>query len=112
MQPEVAREAYERIQTEHRDNCTAKVVVGDSRSLNMDKLLESVGIKKVQFVIMHPPYWDIIKFSESEKDLSNSPTLDNFLESFGQVIDNSTKYLDFSFKKFVCFPDFFLYFLQ
>ena len=56
--------------------------------------MSSVGIDKLQFVMMHPPYWDIIKFSDNEKDLSNTSTLDEFLESFGQVIDNSTKYLE------------------
>ena len=92
--PDVAKDAYERIQTEHRDGVIAKVVSGDSRFLNMDKLLESVGIRKMQFVIMHPPYWDIIKFSGDQKDLSNAQSLDDFLNAFGYVIDNSTKYLE------------------
>ena len=94
LQPEVVREAYDRIQTEQRDDCTVKVAVGDSRTLPMEKLLQSVGIKNVQFVILHPPYWDIIKFSEKEGDLSNSTSLDTFLQSFGEVIDNSTRYLE------------------
>ena len=52
------------------------------------------NIKKYQFTIFHPPYWDIIKFSENENDLSNTKTLEEFLDSFGQVIDNTTKYLE------------------
>ena len=52
------------------------------------------NIKKYQFVIFHPPYWDIIKFSENENDLSNTKTLDEFLDSFGQVIDNTTQHLE------------------
>lgn len=91
---DVAKNAYERIQTEHQDGTTAKVVVGDSRLINMDKLMESAGIRKLQFVIMHPPYWDIIKFSEEKKDLSNAQSLDEFLSAFGDVIINSTKYLE------------------
>ena len=43
---------------------------------------------------MHPPYWDIIKFSENKDDLSNTETLEEFLQSFGEVIDNATKYLE------------------
>ena len=92
--PGVVQEANERIQTEHRDDCVAKAVSGDSRYLDMDKLMESVGIKKVQFVIMHPPYWDIIKFSENPNDLSNTASLQDFLNAFGDVIDNSTKNLE------------------
>ncbi len=94
LQRAVAKEAYERIKTEQRDDCIVKVVSGDSRTVNMEKLLASIGIKKLQFVIMHPPYWDIIKFSADSNDLSNATNLDEFLDSFGQVIDNSTKYLE------------------
>ena len=39
---------------------------------------------------MHPPYWDIIQFSKNEKDLSNSPSLEHFLKTFGKIIDNRT----------------------
>lgn len=94
LQPEVARESYDRIQTEHRNDCSVRVVSGDSKTLNMDKLMETIGIKKLQFVIMHPPYWDIIKFSDNKNDLSNTESLEEFLNSFGEVIDNSTKYLE------------------
>lgn len=94
LQPDIAGEAYERIQTEHRDDCSVKVFPGDSRTIDMDEIMESIGIKKLQFVIMHPPYWDIIKFSENQNDLSNASSLEEFLESFGDVIDNSTKYLE------------------
>lgn len=94
LQKTVAENAYARISTEKRNDCSAKIVSGDSKKLNMQKLLDSVGIKKVQFVIMHPPYWNIIKFSENVNDLSNSYNLDDFLNSFGMVIDNSTKYLE------------------
>ncbi len=94
LQPDVARESYDRIQTEHKENCSVEVFQGDSRTINMDKIMENIGIKKLQFVIMHPPYWDIIKFSENKNDLSNIESLDEFLISFGEVIDNSTKYLE------------------
>lgn len=94
LQQKVTNETYDRISTELCDDCSVKIVTGDSRTYNMDKLMESLGIEKIQFVILHPPYWDIIKFSDNKKDLSNAPTLDEFLESFGEVIDNSTKYLE------------------
>ena len=37
LQPKVARESYERIQTEHRDECSVKVIQGDSRAINRYK---------------------------------------------------------------------------
>lgn len=94
LQQTVAENAHSRITTEHSDECTTKVYVGDSRTIGMENLLENAGTKKVQFVIFHPPYWDIIKFSENPNDLSNAINLDDFLNSFGDVIDNTTKYLD------------------
>lgn len=94
LQHKVACESYYRIQTEHRDDCCVKVIPGDSRTINMDEVMETIGIKKLQFVIIHPPYWDIIKFSDNKNDLSNTESLEEFLDSFGEVIDNSTKYLE------------------
>jgi hypothetical protein len=67
--------------------------VGDSRKYDIPAMLGSHGIREVQFVILHPPYWDIIKFSDNPSDLSNSPTFYDFLRSFGEVLDSSTAVL-------------------
>ena len=82
------------IVTEKNDSTIAKVIVADSRTCKMNKILEAEGTDKVQFVIMHPPYWDIIKFSNNPNDLSNCKSIDEFLESFGKVVDNSINVLE------------------
>jgi hypothetical protein len=64
------------------------IVVGDSRSLDMPALLEKSGIPSVQLLILHPPYSDIIRFSDQEADLSGCKDTDEFLPMFGQVLDN------------------------
>ena len=92
--PNVVNEASIRIATEKREDTKVKIFSGDSRDFEIDRVLKLVGINKVQFVIFHPPYWDIIKFSNETKDLSNSKNLDEFLSSFGKVIDNTTQYLE------------------
>jgi len=94
LQESVARDATSRIRSEANPECKALVFAGDSAALNMSALLEKVGIKKYQFVIFHPPYWDIIKFSDNPNDLSNAESLDSFLDGFGKVIDNTTQYLE------------------
>lgn len=94
LQPTVAKEASERIKSEHSDECITKTFIGNSRTINIENILDDVGIDKVQFVIMHPPYWDILKFSESTEDLSNCLSLETFLSGFGEVIDNTTKALE------------------
>ncbi|MCB9805107.1 hypothetical protein H6769_05840 [Candidatus Peribacteria bacterium] len=50
-------------------------------------------IDGVDLAILHPPYADIIKFSDQEGDLSNTKDAQHFLESFGKVIHNTYKIL-------------------
>jgi 16S rRNA G966 N2-methylase RsmD len=75
-------------------NVTIDIVEGDSTSVNYPSVLERHGIKSVQLIIMHPPYFDIIKFSESKRDLSNARSVEEFLEMLGLVVENSSKVLD------------------
>ena len=69
-------------------------VNGDSASVDLQKVISDLDIKSVQFQIFHPPYWDIIKFSESKSDLSNAKSIDDFLQSFGKILDNCLPHLD------------------
>ena len=94
LQQSVADDAQRRIDSEHVEGLRAEVLIGDSRTINLSSTLERLNIDAVQFVILHPPYWDIINFSDSEDDLSNAATLDEFLQSFGRVIDNTTSVLE------------------
>ena len=90
LNPEVAEKAKLLIDKEQNPhNVKAIVEVADSRKIDFKKILEKQNIKEVQFLIMHPPYHDIIKFSKSLDDLSNASTTENFLKMFGEVIDNT-----------------------
>lgn len=66
----------------------------DSANTDLMKRLSSLQIKSFQFIIFHPPYWDIIKFSNDKKDLSNTITIKEFLKAFGKVLDNCLPHLD------------------
>lgn len=94
LQKTVANEAEQLIQRENKNNIISKVYSGDSRTFRVNDMLKYYNIDNVQFVIFHPPYWDIIKFSNNPNDLSNSPTLADFLDSLGLIIDNTCKYLE------------------
>lgn len=50
--------------------------------------------KNVQFVLMHPPYLDIVKFTDKSNDLSQISDLNEFIEKFKNICDISLKYLD------------------
>jgi len=69
-------------------------VNADSSSVNLKSVLSALQIKSFQFQIFHPPYWDIIKFSDNKYDLSNAKSIDDFLTSFGNVLDNCLPHLE------------------
>ncbi len=57
-------------------------------------ILKNYKKKNVQLAILHPPYSDIIKFSNLKDDLSNAKTLKEFLEKFSLVLKNTTDILE------------------
>ena len=93
--PEVVEMAKKNISCEENIfNVKTEVINADSTELNFKIELENRGIKSVQFLIMHPPYWNIIKFSNNEKDLSNAKSVEEFLNLFGKIVDNTYAVLD------------------
>jgi len=95
--PEVSRLAEGNINREENlfgNNTVTKVVQGDCTKINYEETLKKLGINSVQFLIMHPPYWDIIKFSEDENDLSNAKSIEDFLNLLGEAIEKTYSVLD------------------
>jgi tRNA1(Val) A37 N6-methylase TrmN6 len=93
--PEVVEMAKKNISCEKNIfNVKTEVINADSTELNFKIELENRDIKSVQFLIMHPPYWNIIKFSKNEKDLSNAKSVEEFLNLFGKIVDNTYDVLD------------------
>lgn len=66
------------------------VICGDSSDKKtiseVRQELKNHQLDQVQLLIMHPPYHDIVRFSNNPQDLSNAPSLDAFLESFKNII--------------------------
>ncbi|MCX8105475.1 MAG: DNA methyltransferase [Ignavibacterium album] len=71
-----------------------QTIKADSSNFNLSSVLKQLGIKNFQFIILHPPYWDIIKFTKEKNDLSNAASTEEFLKMFGKVIDNISPYLE------------------
>lgn len=95
LNEEVAQRARELIEKENNPHSVkTEVIVGDSRVMDLQGILDQFGAKQVQLLIIHPPYHDIIKFSASGEDLSNAQTTEEFLAMFGQLIDNVTPVLE------------------
>ncbi len=95
LQENVSALAKNQIEKEiNRHNSNTQVITADSTIFDFKKYLSESNIKSVQFIILHPPYHDIIKFSDNEKDLSNSRTTEEFLKLFGKVLENTCSVLD------------------
>ena len=93
--PKVAGLAEKNIKKEENPfDIETEIIISDSTKLDFKSELKKRNIKSVQFLIMHPPYWDIIKFSENKKDLSNSKNLKEFLKKFGEIVDTTYPVLD------------------
>ena len=76
-----------------------KLLTGDStqqETFNKIKehLLNQYQKTKIQFAILHPPYADIIKFSNMKEDLSNKKSLKSFIQSFNLVLKNTVDILE------------------
>ena len=54
--------------------------------LNIHQAFEKLSVKSLQFVLMHPPYLDIVKFTDDENDLSNIGNLKDFISKFKVVL--------------------------
>lgn len=52
------------------------------------RILSAHNKTTVDFAILHPPYFDILKFTNDPKDLSNCANLSDFLEAFARVLNN------------------------
>ena len=95
LQPEVSEMAKGNIAKEiNADNVRTEIITADCTKIDYKKQLEQLGLKSVQFLMIHPPYWDIIKFSENPNDLSNAKNLDSFLLQMQKLAKNSYEVLD------------------
>jgi len=82
------------IKEKNQFKVTTKILSGNSGSIDFKTELQKLNINSFQFMIMHPPYWDIIKFSNIMDDLSNAKSVQNFLQLFGQVVENTYPHLE------------------
>jgi len=61
---------------------------------NINVAFNNFFTKTVQFILMHPPYLNIVKFTDNENDLSNIGNLKEFVGKFKIICENSLKHLD------------------
>ncbi len=94
LNPTVAAQARAIVQqAPNPHHVVVDIVEGDSRTVDYATLLAEHGIQQVHLVLMHPPYHDIIRFSEDARDLSNAASVEAFVAQFAEIVAHVTPYL-------------------
>jgi len=76
----------------------AEFIAGSSMTDSVFDEVRSIlgkhSIGTVQLAILHPPYFDIISFSDKKEELSNAESLEVFLMGFSKVVSNTISVLE------------------
>ena len=101
LQPEICALSKERLdKADNPEDVTTTIVNGNSAERKVVKQvrkeLKKLDRTHVDHVLLHPPYWDIIEFTDGadERDLSSCGTLEGFKEMFKSVVLNSAELLE------------------
>ena len=90
--------AYTKEKLDDHKDYFYEVIEGDSSSKEIkekvQELLEVNHKSTAQLVILHPPYANIIKFSDNRNDLSNATCLSDFIKMFSKVLKNASELLE------------------
>lgn len=98
LNPDIVRRgAYIAGRADNPYDVTARVLEGDSSSPEIieriRRELSALSADYADCVILHPPYHNVIRFSDDPRDLSNSATLETFLEQFRRVVSGAHELL-------------------
>ncbi len=95
INPKVAEQAREIVSQEpNPHHVQTPIITGDSGRVDYEQLLAAREISQVQLLLLHPPYHDIIRFSDDPRDLSNSGTVAEFIAQFAAIVARLTPYLE------------------
>jgi hypothetical protein len=92
LQEKVALGAINAIESELSldDQGKQRVIVGDTNDprtiIEIKNSALNLGVDSSKLIILHPPYDDIIKFSDDPRDLSNQVDTATFIKKFGEIV--------------------------
>lgn len=95
LNPEVAERSRQRIaRAQAGGDARWSVLVGDSADpATVDAVRAELGGCAADLVVLHPPYYDVIRFGDDPRDLSTLPTEAAFLVGFEGVVHNAVELL-------------------
>ena len=68
--------------------CMNEININESTVKKIQEYLKTKKREYVDLALLHPPYFDIIKFSNKKEDLSNANSVNDFLDMFWKVLEN------------------------
>jgi hypothetical protein len=96
--PQVAAKANQLIKAQENPKVFAEVIAGDSTSVKTRRRVKGIltahNVSQVQLIMLHPPYHNIIRFSDDPRDLSNAPSIPIFLKKLKRVVKNFADLLE------------------
>jgi len=96
--PQVAAKANQLTKVQENTEVFAEVITGDSTSVKTRRRVKGIltahNVSQVQLIMLHPPYHNIIRFSDDPRDLSNAPSISIFLKKFKRVVKNFADLLE------------------
>jgi DNA modification methylase len=97
LKPELVQHVSEKF-TPKQLVTDVNIICGDSAAEDtkekVQARLDIMGRDKAQLAILHPPYDDIIKFSDRKEDLSNCSSTEDFYNLFEKVAKNAYDLLE------------------
>ncbi len=79
LNEEVCRRARQSVKYQVSDyNVSVEMINGNAQVIDLAQYLKEFNFKSFQFILIHPPYHDIIKFSDKPEDLSNAKDVPSF----------------------------------
>ena len=95
LQTDIAKAAQQTINSEPNPHqVISQIAAADCTTANYRQLLQQHKQTTAQLIIMHPPYFDIIKFSNNKNDMSNADSLESFLQQMHAAFINALTVLE------------------
>lgn len=96
LKPELVEHVRAKLDPQRLDS-QVRLLQGDSAAAQtveqVKSALQAMGAELAHLLVLHPPYADIIKFSEDAADLSNANSTEAFLDDFQAVAQNGYELL-------------------
>ena len=77
----------------HYSICDCDVTDNEAFAKSASEAFSSQGVSKSDFLIAHPPYLDIVKFTQDKRDLSQISNTEAFIDKFVSAMRNGLSYL-------------------